>query len=301
MNLVSVIMNCYNGEKYLRESLDSLIKQTYNNWELIFWDNVSSDNSKKILLSYIDSRINYFQSDKHGTLGDGRSQAILKAKGDFIAFLDSDDIWYPNRLSECISEFNKSKEICLVYSNTIFFSKKNKRILYSSIQPSGDITEKLLVNYNLSLESVTIRKKFLDKLQIKFDNKFSHIADFDLFVRISTKGKSNYLNKVLCGWRMHSENDSFKRPYLFIKERRDWIKKYKEDDMFLAFNHEIEELRLICDAEEKLDDNNLFAINNIFQLRNYKFINKKNRLKFILSCLPIIKLIYKLKRLAIRI
>ena len=60
--LVSIIMNCYNGEKYLQEALDSIIDQTYKNWELIFWDNQSIDNSTNIVLSYNDHRIKYFYS-----------------------------------------------------------------------------------------------------------------------------------------------------------------------------------------------------------------------------------------------
>ena len=84
--LVSIIMNCYNGEKYLTESLNSLLKQTYQNWELIFWDNISSDNSKKIFEKYKDERFKYFLSDRHMVLYGARNLAIKKAKGEFLAF-----------------------------------------------------------------------------------------------------------------------------------------------------------------------------------------------------------------------
>ena len=96
--LVSIIMNCYNGEKYLTESLNSLLKQTYQNWELIFWDNISSDNSKKIFEKYKDERFKYFLSDRHMVLYGARNLAIKKAKGEFLAFLDTDDIWLKNKL-----------------------------------------------------------------------------------------------------------------------------------------------------------------------------------------------------------
>ena len=61
--LISIIMNCYNGDKYLKKSINSILQQSYNNWELIFWDNQSTDKSKKILLSYKDKRVKYFKSN----------------------------------------------------------------------------------------------------------------------------------------------------------------------------------------------------------------------------------------------
>ena len=90
--LVSIIMNCYNGAKYLQESLRSVINQTYQNWELIFWDNISSDDSKKIFSNFNENRFKYFLNDKHSILYHARNQAIKKANGDFIAFLDTDDV-----------------------------------------------------------------------------------------------------------------------------------------------------------------------------------------------------------------
>ena len=91
--LVSVIMNCYNGEKYLTDSLNSLLSQNYRNWELIFWDNISTDNSKKIFESYNDKRFKYYLAPKHEILYKARNLAIKKTSGDYIAFLDTDDIW----------------------------------------------------------------------------------------------------------------------------------------------------------------------------------------------------------------
>ena len=101
--LVSVIMNCHNGEKYLDESLKSLFDQSYYNWELIFWDNFSSDKSFEILNSYQDKRIRYFKSVKFEKLYKARNLAISKTLGNFICFLDSDDIWDKNFLVKHIN------------------------------------------------------------------------------------------------------------------------------------------------------------------------------------------------------
>ena len=84
--LVSIIMNCHNGEKYLKESLRSIFNQKYKNWELIFWDNYSSDNSRKIIKKFKDKRIRYFYSKKFNSLYNSRNLAIGKAKGKYISF-----------------------------------------------------------------------------------------------------------------------------------------------------------------------------------------------------------------------
>ena len=85
-NLISIIMNCYNGEKYIKRAITSILNQTYQNWELIFWDNVSNDNSSKILKSFSDNRIKYFLSNKHEKLYKARNSALKMANGNFIAF-----------------------------------------------------------------------------------------------------------------------------------------------------------------------------------------------------------------------
>ncbi len=94
---VSIIMNCLNGEEYLKDSLSSIVNQTYKNWELIFWDNRSTDKSADILKSFKDKRIRYFYAKKKTVLYRARNLAIKKARGKFIAFLDVDDFWEKNR------------------------------------------------------------------------------------------------------------------------------------------------------------------------------------------------------------
>ena len=96
--IVSIIMNCYNGETYLDESISSILSQTYKNWELIFWDNKSQDKSAEIFKKYNDKRLKYFYAKEHTTLYKARNLAIEKSSGEFIAFLDTDDLWSSNKL-----------------------------------------------------------------------------------------------------------------------------------------------------------------------------------------------------------
>ena len=131
-------MNCHNGEKFLAEAINSVLNQTYKNWELIFWNNSSSDQSEKIFKSFKDKRLRYFYTKKKVSLYISRNAAIKKTKGNFVAFLDVDDTWLPNKLKLQLEKF-KDKKVGLVYGKflniiKIVFSEKNN-LLQSKTYP----------------------------------------------------------------------------------------------------------------------------------------------------------------------
>ena len=121
--LVSIIMNCYNGEAYLCESIESVLSQTYKNWELIFWDNKSVDKSAEIFKSYKDKRFKYYYAPQHTLLYEARNQAIEKSSGEFIAFLDTDDFWAKDKLELQIPFFIDLK-VGVVYGNLFIVNEK---------------------------------------------------------------------------------------------------------------------------------------------------------------------------------
>ena len=113
--LISIIINCHNGERYLPKSLKSILVQSYQNFEIIFWNNCSTDGSKKIIKNIKDKRIKYFESKKFRKLYESRNLAIQKAKGKFITFLDVDDWWTKDKLKKQVSLFNN------IYSKSDLF------------------------------------------------------------------------------------------------------------------------------------------------------------------------------------
>ena len=138
--LVSVIMNCHNGEKYLEESIQSVISQTYDNWELIFWDNRSEDKSSEIFKKYQDKRFKYFYANKHTSLYEARNLAIQKSTGDFISFLDTDDLWEKQKLEKQMDYFD-DHSIGVVYSNYWLAKKdlRKKKINFRKRLYRGDV------------------------------------------------------------------------------------------------------------------------------------------------------------------
>jgi glycosyltransferase involved in cell wall biosynthesis len=204
--LVSVIMNCYNGEEFLREALDSVIIQDYKNWEIIFWDNCSTDKSAEIINSYDDNRIRYFKGDKHVLLGEARNYAIEKARGDFIAFLDVDDLWMKTKLSEQIQVFSTHSDIGLTYSRHVKFSK-NAEMIYPGAKNDRILNARNLIGeYDVGLSSAMVNISIAKEKGVFFNPVFNLIEEFDYFIRIACHANVYYTANVLMRCRLHDNN-----------------------------------------------------------------------------------------------
>ena len=222
--LISIIMNCHNGEKFLKKALNSILQQTYENWELIFWDNKSSDKSKNIFKKFKDSRFKYFYAKKFSDLHRARNFAIKKAKGKFITFLDTDDFWLPDKLTLQIKKFT-DRSTNFVYGNCWLIKKNylfNKKIYYPGYLPEGYILNHLLKSYTIPLPTIMIRTSALKKLKFIFNDKLKIIGDFDLSIRLSEKNKFKCLQEPIAFYRIHDNNFSSRNRLLEIKELTDW-------------------------------------------------------------------------------
>ena len=225
--LVSILMNCYNGETFLRESIESVIAQTYNNWELIFWDNQSTDHSAEIFKSFDDKRLNYFFAPKHTLLYEARNYAAEESLGHFIAFLDVDDYWETNKLDEQMKVFIKDENVAMVYSNYYFKNeiKNTNKIVYKNKLPEGLITDKLLRKHIVGLLTMIINRNYLSKGEPLFDSRLHNIGDFDIAIRISSKNKVVCIQQPLATYRWHGKNVTISTMDRQIKELERWGKE----------------------------------------------------------------------------
>ena len=185
--LVSIIVNCFNGEKYLNECLNSILSQSYKNYEVIFWDNQSTDKSKFIFLDIKDNRFKYFSDNEHVTLYGARNKALKVTTGKYVTFIDVDDMWYPDKLEKQVKVMEKNSEIGFCYSGFKFLSEKSKK-LYSAYNnknlKSGYICSHLIKNYNVGILTLMVNKSIVNKNQIKFDERFSIMGDLDFVFRL---------------------------------------------------------------------------------------------------------------------
>ncbi len=220
--LVSIIINCFNGEKYLRKCLESVINQKYQNWEIIFWDNLSTDNSEKIVQSFNDKRIKYFKGKEFTTLYSARNLAIKKISGNFICFLDVDDWWLPEKIYQQVNFFKENKNIEILYSNffNYYEAKKLKRIFSKEILPSGKITQELINHYKIGILTVMVKSSIL--LESSFNENYEIISDFDFFTNLSLKKNISAIQTPLAYYRIHEQNLSKKKFDQQIQEMEDW-------------------------------------------------------------------------------
>lgn len=220
--LISIIVNCHNGSKFLENCIQSILSQRYINYEVIFFDNCSTDDSRKILNKYHDKRIKYYYSANKLNLYHARNEALKKTKGKFIAFLDTDDWWKKNYLSSRSKVF-LDKKYDYFYCNTMLHYNNKKKIYKNFSLPKGKIYNYLAKDYFIIISGAIIRKKILQKYK-GFNSKFNIIGDYDLFMKISQKHYAHSINKPLINYRIHDKNFSRINTKIFYTEYKTWFK-----------------------------------------------------------------------------
>jgi len=272
---VSIIMNCYNGEQYLKEALESVIKQTYENWELIFWDNQSTDKSASIFRSYTDSRFKYYYAPIHTDLGKARKEVVKKTIGKWIAFLDVDDIWLPDKLFEQIKIINRFKDdnIGLIYGKTYFLEMKGKNKNYFIYQNSdrklseGHIFRDLLYKGNfIPFLTVIVNKKAYEEVG-GFSSYFKFEPDYYLFILIAEKYIVKAVKKRIAIYRVHPGNLTNKMSDIAFYEDMKILSSFVSD--YPTIQKRITMLKFIH-FFKKYTPHPLFSF-----IRNYFFLNKK--------------------------
>jgi len=246
--LVSVIINCFNGSKFIEKALHSALTQNYTNFEIIVWDNQSTDNSKEIVDSYKDKRVKYYYAPKHTLLYEARNLAIAKSNGQFIAFLDCDDWWEEDKILKQVRKF-QSEDFAVVYSNMrlVFdketrFGKRINNLVCKLLsrdyiknhheKKEGYILDEILKKYIVGLPSIMINRKYFSG----FDQRYHVIGDMDFIIKTATKHKLGYINEKLAFYRVHGFNESFKNRKLQIKEWKIWLKEMEENEIISKLN-----------------------------------------------------------------
>jgi glycosyltransferase involved in cell wall biosynthesis len=237
--LISIIIPVYNHEKFIRSTIESVISQTYNNWELLVVDDCSTDSSWKIIQEYEkkDSRIKAFKNEENKGLTYNWKFLIDNAKGEFLAFLEGDDFFYKENIKEKMEVFDKYPDLGMVYCNFSVIDEKGNIIInnYNNFQnirvyknelikPSEYLSSKYhLIN---SYGQIMVRKNVCNKVgyprTLDDTEKVFLPSDWDFNFRISTQNKIFFINKILFAYRKHLNNCS-----------HDALKAYKHISLLL--------------------------------------------------------------------
>lgn len=229
---ISILMNCYNSEKTLKETLASVWKQTYTNWQLVFVDNHSTDNSVTILkeIAKGDERLVFVKTPKHMPLGEAREFGLAFCTGDYISFLDTDDIWLPEKLERQIETFECDPEICLCYTSAELINEKGNVFSKIKLKPKGgNLFGQNLANYEVNFQTVMIRKSVLERVDPPyFDPNLSFSPDHDLIMRVLAVGKAVSMEEILVSYRVRGGSLSDKTMHLWAKESAYTYRKLKK-------------------------------------------------------------------------
>lgn len=295
--LVSVIMNCYNSDKYLTEAIESVIAQTYTNWEIIFWDNQSTDQSAEIVKSYDDERIKYFYAPTFEPLYGARNYAIEKSSGEYIAFLDCDDKWYPRKIDSQLNVLINS-EYSMCYTNYYNSNNKILKKALNSKQPSGNIFQYQIANYSIGILTVMLKKSAWSQMKMKFNKNYTYPGDFDFFIRFLHSNHAIYLDECLCEYRHDNPNSlsntKTEKNILEMKVAIEYLEKYYSQN---KIEQSLKKLKSRVSVKETLY---LLKNNKKKEARNessfYKLYRLKNFVVYLFTFLPENALNYILKK-----
>lgn len=219
--LVSVLMPVYNGQEYLAEAIQSIIRQTYSNWELLILNDASTDNSKEIALSFSDSRIRYEENAENLGIVKTRNKLFEFAKGDFFAILDCDDVAHPERIFHQISYMMDNANCILCGSWAMKIDAEGREI--GKMQPPVEdkaIRVNQLFQSSFVQSSVLLRAKAMRG--VSYSEDYPVAEDFDLWKRLLEKGKGYNLPKYLIRYRWYAQNTSSIKEEL-MREKRNAI------------------------------------------------------------------------------
>lgn len=229
--MVSVLINCFNGEAYVKEAIESVYSQTYTNWEIVFWDNASVDNTEVIASAY-DSKLRYFRSSELIPLHKARNLAIGKCKGTAVAFLDADDIWLSDKLERQMKLF--SKQCPIIYGGYENIDQNgDKTGVVQDNCPSGRLTSSLLRKNSISIGSVLIDRELL--MKFKFDERYHIMGDYDLWIRLSKHYEIVSVTGPVELSRQHDSNISDTQKDKWLSERRHFYKKFLSNNSVIRF------------------------------------------------------------------
>jgi glycosyltransferase involved in cell wall biosynthesis len=229
MTKVSIIINCYNGERYLREAIDSVYAQSFEDWEIIFWDNASTDQTPNIAATY-DSKLKYFRSIQLITLGAARREAVLKATGEWIAFLDCDDSWFPDKLQTQLDALSGTDYV-LCYAGIREINHSGRLIRQVLPQhKSGQLLEKLLLQFDINMVTPMLRRDVLEQYRLNFDENVTASEEYNLFVRLAAKGMVLAIPEILGTYRVSAGSLTDRQISQWAVERYYTLEQLKQEN-----------------------------------------------------------------------
>lgn len=228
--LVSIIIPTFNSQKFIPNLYNTISKQSYENYEIIFVDNESKDETISLIKNFFKKKIKIINIKNHGVIGKSRNIGIKFAKGKFISFLDSDDFWTTDKLKNSIEIISKNKSD-IFFSNFYlndFYKKKISRGRSYNLNLKNKNFTKLMISYNpIVTSSVVCRKEIFNSFKFSEDPKLIGLEDFDLWLKLAKKNLNfSYSRNRLTFITIHNDNTYHKRYRQLIYSYDFLLQKY---------------------------------------------------------------------------
>mgnify|MGYP000850083554 FL=1 len=236
-DLVSVVIPCYNGEKYLNQCIESVLNQTYENIEIILVDDASKDRTYKIVSQIKDSRLKVIRNTKNRGIVYSLNRGIAEAKGKYIARLDADDMMLPNRIALQVDFLDKNPTYAMVGSNHIVVDEQDNILQYVSYPETNAEIQLFKYFFNSFSHPTVMFRSFVFKEFLYYD-VYSYCEDYALWFDISRKYKVGNIPQYTTYYRLHKENLSLKNQ-----------KKQQESALELVLDN-LENAGVVLDTEE---------------------------------------------------
>ena len=228
--LVSIIMPSWNTGKYISESIQSVLAQTYTNWELIIVDDCSTDNTDEVVAYFCDNRIKYLKNTQNIGAALTRNRALREANGEWIAFLDSDDIWLPEKLEKQI-EFMKKNNYVFSYHDFEKIDEAGKSLGVTVTGPEI-VTRSMMYNYGYpGCLTFMYNAKFIGLVQIKDIKKNN---DYAILLKLCKKADCYLLKESLARYRIRKKSISHDKFTKKLRSHYDLFHICDEQPMLVA-------------------------------------------------------------------
>ncbi len=247
---ISVIVTSYNYEQYIKDTVESVLEQTFADFELIIIDDCSTDNSAEIIKQFSDERIKFIQNDKNYGLKYSVQKALKIAQGEWIAFLESDDLWVPKTLETRLKYAEKYSDVGIIFNDVEEFGdedwlkavknnfKRTRNILNRMNFPKNIFYNINVHNLIMTFSSVMIKREYFENLN--FNTPIDALLDWWIYIHISYHTEAFYIKEKLTKWRQHRQSYILRKkhaPFKFanIEAYLDVYKTNKLNVTFLPF------------------------------------------------------------------
>ncbi|MDD3435733.1 MAG: glycosyltransferase [Candidatus Gastranaerophilales bacterium] len=261
MPKISVIMTVYNTkEEYLREAVESILNQTYKDFEFIIINDGSINNAKDVILSYDDKRIKYFENEKNIGLVKSSNKGLDIAQGEYIARMDSDDISMPERFEKQIKFMEENPEITVL--GTYFKILPTNETVKPPTKNDEIVEHLLYVNSAFAHPSVMLKKSLLDKYSARYNENYQYAQDYGLWLSLINKAVFANLDEVLLYYRVHGLSVS--QLYNHIQLKIANLMRLQAQGKILGIN-----AAEIIDIEEKIEEKEKLSTKEFLTYINY--------------------------------